>query len=51
MAVYIDTVKARVRSTQIDTELASEAAFQARKRNNEVTILFLGLACPFLSAV
>ena len=43
MAHYPETTtKARLKSDQIDSELASEAAFQARKRNTEVTVLFLG---------
>lgn len=41
-----DTTKARQKSDQIDSELASEAAFQARKHNTEVTILFLGRSSP-----
>jgi hypothetical protein len=34
--------RARLRSEQIDSELASEAAFLARKRQSEVTLLLLG---------
>jgi hypothetical protein len=39
---YIELEAARVRSEQIDADLASEAAFKTRRRREEVHVLLLG---------